>query len=103
MTEATEVAAHLTRLFDKQLAGVAAERAAAPDAARVGHSDGIERIPVRVSILVGDQAHVITPGGTEYIPVAILTEATGIPAARLPGRTITALVSGGELTGFAPE
>jgi uncharacterized protein (DUF2342 family) len=103
MTDVNQAAAHLQRLFDEQLAGAGPQGLSAPDAASVSHRDGIERIPVRVSILVGDQAHIVTDAGTERIPVSTLIEATGIPRDRLPGRRITALVRNGELAGFAPE
>lgn len=103
MTDVNEAAAHLQRLFDEQLAGADPQGPSAPDAASVSHGDGIERIPVRVSILVGDQAHVVTDAGTEYIPVSTLIEATGIPRDRLAGSRIKALVCNGELVGFAPE
>jgi hypothetical protein len=63
-----------------------------------------QRVPVRVLLLVGDQAELTTPErdhrDPERVPAERITRDTGIPAAELPGAALTAVVEGGELARF---
>ncbi|GAA2731045.1 hypothetical protein [Actinocorallia aurantiaca] len=57
------------------------------------------RVPVKVLMLVGDQAEILIPAfkftvdNPLRVPVDGLLEATGLERSRLPGRRLTALVS----------
>lgn len=65
----------------------------------------MESMPVRVLVVVGDQAHITTPErGVDdplLVPAETLAGDVGVPVSRLAGRSFTALVEGGELRGFA--
>jgi hypothetical protein len=62
-------------------------------------------MPVKVLLLIGDEAELTTPDRDwrepERVPAAKVSAATGIPVAQLPGKSLFALVDeGGELVGF---
>ncbi|WP_231905064.1 MULTISPECIES: hypothetical protein [Streptomycetaceae] len=61
-------------------------------------------MPVRVLLLVGDQAELTTPhradADPERVPVERITADTGIPREQLPGARLVAIVEAGELVRF---
>ncbi|MFD0632226.1 hypothetical protein ACFQ9X_12060 [Catenulispora yoronensis] len=63
------------------------------------------RVPVRISLTMGRgadcRALVVPPSGDKlWFPAGRLAEQLGVPVEQLPGLEATALVTGGELTGF---
>jgi hypothetical protein len=66
---------------------------------------GNVRMPVRVLIVVGDQAELTTPDrdyrDPERVPASMITRDTGLSIPQMPGKQLTALVDErGELVGF---
>jgi len=63
-----------------------------------------ERVPVRVLLVFGDQAEIVTPDRAaddpERVPVERITADTGLPAAELPGARLVAVVEDGHLQRF---
>lgn len=63
-----------------------------------------ERMPVRILLLFGEEAHLSTPymgpGETERVPISQISADTGLPRDRLPGAQLVALLRNGELVRF---
>ncbi|MEU0332209.1 hypothetical protein [Streptomyces sp. NPDC006193] len=63
-----------------------------------------ERLKVRVLLLVGDEAEIMTElrdhRDPERVPVARLVRETGLAREELPGAELVAVVSAGELERF---
>ncbi len=84
--------------YDQHATRYLADHQAATGHLREDQSMTTARVPVRVLLTIGDQAEIVADvppaerAEPERYPLAEISEATGVPAARLPGTRLTALV-----------
>lgn len=99
-----ELVAKFRRMFDEHSETHGIGDTASPDEAGGFSPGGDDRVLVRVSLLVGDEALIVLAGGTtERFPAQWIAEQVGAPVAKLPGMWLVAVVEGGELAGFAAK